>query len=158
MNRHRRASGFLALGSLHPRELGFPERRSKELRLAHAWRRVAGEPLASRARATRVVRGVLHIHVEDPRWAPVVRRVLPRLAGRLSGSFPELGVKKLRLEIKDAGEPSCTRTVAPEPPDAPGGSARVEGRSRESSRAGKPRPAIEELANRYMERAREQPR
>jgi len=163
MNRHRRAAGFKPLGCLHPREIDLPARKALDLCLAHAWRLVAGEALASRAPAGRVSRGVLHIHVDDPRWAPVVRRVLPRLAGRLAGRFPELGVKKLRLRIGGADETSRAQTVVPDPPGpspaAPAPrSTKLHHRTQESSPPLGAGVGIEDLADRYMERTRKGPR
>lgn len=82
--------------------MGLPAQRAKALLVSYAWLRVAGSALASKAPAGRLHRGTLEIEVADPRWAAALTRLLPRLAGRLAASFPDLGVRKFRLRV--AGE------------------------------------------------------
>ncbi len=95
--------------------LGLPGSRSRQLELVSAWRAVAGEEVAARARAIRVLRGVLEIEVADPRWADTLAPMIPRLAGRLTARHPALGVKKFRIlrgaGRKDPAEP--VESVAP---------------------------------------------
>jgi len=97
----RRRRGFEPAGSCSPNQLGLPAKRSRELRLALAWREVAGEPLARRAQAVRVSRGTLEVQVDERRWEVTVRALLPRLAARLARSCPALGVKRCRLLVQD---------------------------------------------------------
>lgn len=65
--------------------------------MAAAWRRVAGEAIASRTRATCIRRGVLEIVCDDERWLDALESAIPRLAARLARERPDLGVRKLRL-------------------------------------------------------------
>lgn len=95
----RRGRGFEPAGACSPNQLGLPARRSRELRLAVAWREVAGEALARRAEAVRVTRGTLEVQVDERRWEVTVLALLPRLAARLARSYPALGVKRCRLLV-----------------------------------------------------------
>jgi hypothetical protein len=65
--------------------------------LAAAWRRVAGEAIASRTRATGIRRGVLEIVCDDERWLDALASAIPRLAARLARERPDLGVRRFRL-------------------------------------------------------------
>jgi hypothetical protein len=93
----RRNRGFQKAGSMLPQELGLPPKRSRELQLAVAWARVAGEAVSRCAPALRIHRGVLEVEAEDRRWLDTMREMMPRLAGRLAACYPELGIRKWRL-------------------------------------------------------------
>jgi predicted nucleic acid-binding Zn ribbon protein len=97
MDPGRRKRGFERAGSFRPDQLGLPARRSRDLHLALAWIRVAGEAIARHARAMRVRRGVLEVEVLDPRWMATMKELMPRLTGRLTAACPELRVRKYRL-------------------------------------------------------------
>lgn len=97
MDPGRRKRGFERAGSFRPDQLGLPARRSRDLQLALAWLRVAGEGIARHARALRVRRGVLEVEIRDPRWMATMKDLMPRLMGRLTATFPELRVRKFRL-------------------------------------------------------------
>jgi len=80
---------------------------------------VAGEAIARRAPARGIRRGVLEVEVPDERWASTLRDLIPRLAGRLSAAFPDLGVKKLRLLLPGVtGKPKASAIPAMEAADA----------------------------------------
>lgn len=113
----RRVRGFERAGSLPPGQLGLPAGRARELVLQRAWRRVAGEAIARRAIALHIRRGVLEIAVADAHWAATLTELIPRLAGRLAASFPELGVRKFRLRREgDDRRPPAT-VIEPERAD-----------------------------------------
>ena len=88
--------------------------QARRLRLAYAWTSVAGPALARRVEAVRVARGVLELEISDPRWAGEVKSLVPSLAGRLAGRFPDLGIRKMRLRLvgSETREPSVE--VVPE--------------------------------------------
>ena len=112
MATRRRRRGFEPTGSCSPDQLGLPARKSRELRLAVAWREVAGEALARRAEAVRVHRGTLEVQVDERRWEVTVRGLLPRLAARLARGYPGLGVKRCRLLVADGESVSRGEAVA----------------------------------------------
>lgn len=119
MSVRRFRSGFRLVGRLRPDQMGLPAARGRELLLAHAWARVAGQALARRAVAHRIVRGVLEIEVADERWVETLVQLIPRLAGRLSSSYPQLGVRRFRLlrgSTKPRGRPQPL--VQADEPDA----------------------------------------
>ncbi|HEX6851479.1 MAG TPA: DciA family protein [Candidatus Polarisedimenticolaceae bacterium] len=92
-----RRGEFVRLGEVGASAIGLPERLARELELARAWRRVAGEAVARRLVPEGIRRGVLELRVEDPRWLPTARALAPKLAFRMSREAPGLGVKRLRL-------------------------------------------------------------
>jgi predicted nucleic acid-binding Zn ribbon protein len=104
----RRRNGFERAGTLSVRELGLPVQRARELVSCAAWRRVAGEAIASRT-SVRIRRGVLEIRVSDEHWAATLTDLIPRIAGRLAADYPDLGVRKFRL-IR-AGSPETAGAV-----------------------------------------------
>ena len=158
MKRCRREAGFERLGALGPRELGLPAQRANALLVSYAWLRVAGSALAAKAPALKLHRGTLEIEVADPRWAAVLTRLLPRLAGRLAASFPQLGVRKFRLRV--AGE-SVARPAEPVVTECVGCEATEPGR-KDARPAGElssaPGPAVLlsdrllDVARRYLDR------
>jgi len=115
----RRSSGFEPAGRIGPDQLGLPKRRARELLLAVAWRRVAGERLAARAEPRRVYRGVLEVEALDADTAESLRMLLPELAGRIAAGFPALGVRKCRLIESGPDEPR-SRPREIRMPEAPG--------------------------------------
>ncbi len=104
MPTRRRHRGFERAGHVPAGTLGLSLARSRELALAGAWVRVAGETLARHATPLRVRGGVLEIRVEDERWLPPLRALIPRLAGRLAAEYPGFGVRKFRLRRCQGGD------------------------------------------------------
>lgn len=158
IRRNRR--GFERAGALSLDRLGLPRARARELILAQAWDQVAGPALAARVRAARVQRGVLEIEVTSGRWSATLREWLPRLAGRLSRAFPELGVRKFRVLRAGSDELEPAQPVAAgeqplNPEDArPAPEATEEPIEVEDSRS--PDERLEELASRYLQRGADQ--
>ena len=160
MAQRRRRRGFEKTGTCPPDQLGLPNKNTRELRLAVAWRDVAGEVLAGRAEAVRVTRGTLEVQVDERRWEVTVRALLPRLAARLSRLHPALGVRRCRLLVQDGesvrrGESVDLEAEELRAEDAP----RARRTSRKKSKSKKP-PDGEDLAGRlarlgerYSERA-----
>ena len=87
-----------------------PPRLAKQLQLAAAWRHVAGETIARRA-AVRVSRGVLEIRVPDEHWATMISELIPRIAGRMAAAYPELGVRKFRMQREGNNTPARATTI-----------------------------------------------
>jgi hypothetical protein len=141
----RRRRGFERAARIDvAQQLGLPAARARELMLHAAWRDVAGDALARRAPALRVVRGVLEIGIADERWLGTMKSLVPRLAGRLAAHHPELGVRRFRLcGARDAEAGSVlvdsreTGAAAAEPPaDSPRRPGRV--RARRAAREQRP--------------------
>jgi predicted nucleic acid-binding Zn ribbon protein len=91
-----RTRGFRRLGEVGPEQLDLPAGRASQLRLAAAWRRVAGDLVARRTTALAVRRGVLELQVADESWAGTLEALVPSLAERLSAECPGLGIRKVR--------------------------------------------------------------
>jgi len=142
--------GSLARGTL-------PAKRVRELMLAEAWRRVAGAALARRAVAQGVRRGVLELTIADPGWADALVSLIPSLAARLSRRYPDLGIRRFRLQVGGRPQPvralaadAVVESAAPETPE-------TEAPTRSSQPESEPGAAgadVEEVARRYLERAR----
>ena len=111
----RRRRGFERAGSCAPEKLGFSSARAREVKLALAWRRVAGGVLADRTPGLRVKRGVLEVEAPDRRWNETLIALLPRLAGKLAADHPELGVRKCRVITYEAPEERTGRRRTPPP-------------------------------------------
>jgi len=92
-------------GEIAPRRLGFASRKARDLRLAAAWRRVAGPGIADRARPERMRQGTLLLRVDDPSWLPTLEALLPRLLAGLNEAEPCLGVVAGRLHVAGEAEP-----------------------------------------------------
>ena len=105
MAQGRRRRGFERAGRLPASQLGLPARLGQELLLSAAWRHVAGETIARRA-AVRVSRGVLEIRVPDEHWATMISELIPRIAGRMAAAYPELGVRKFRMQREGTRSPA----------------------------------------------------
>jgi len=110
MSPGRRLRGFERIGRVSASQLGLPARLTKELLLATAWRHVAGETIARRAEV-RVSRGVLEIRVPDEHWAKMISELIPRLAGRMAAAYPELGVRKFRMQREGTRSPARATTI-----------------------------------------------
>jgi hypothetical protein len=100
----RRKGRFLAAGELDPLQLGLPRARARELLLASAWRRTAGEALARHVGARKGRGDVLVLSVRDERWAAALGEILPSLAARLAARFPELGLARFKIEGLAGGD------------------------------------------------------
>jgi hypothetical protein len=124
----RRRRGFEQTGTCAPDQLGLPKRKSRELRLAIAWREVAGDVLAGRAEAVRVNRGTLEVQVDERRWEEAVRALLPRLTGRVARAHPELGVKRCRLLVQEGDSVRRGEALELEGDEAPAERTRPEPR------------------------------
>jgi hypothetical protein len=111
----RRRRGFERAGSCAPNKLGFSSARAREVKLALAWRRVAGGVLADRTPGLRVKRGVLEVEAPDRRWNETLIALLPRLAGKLAADHPELGVRKCRVITHEATEDRAGGRRTPPP-------------------------------------------
>ena len=92
-----RRGTFTRLGDVGAGSLGLPDKLARDLELQHAWRRAAGDAIARRVVPVGIRRGVLELRVEDPRWLPTARALVPRLAARIARDAPSLGVQRLRL-------------------------------------------------------------
>ncbi len=110
MAQGRRRRGFERVGRLPASQLGLPPRLARELLLAAAWLHVAGETIAGRA-AVQVRRGVLEIRVQDERWAAMISELIPRIAGRMAAAYPQLGVRKFRMQRAGDGRPARATTI-----------------------------------------------
>lgn len=154
MSERGRRGGFRAIGAVDASSIGLPPAKTRQLLLEHAWMRVAGEALARRAHAVAIRRGVLEIAVEDARWGAEIRTLLPRLAGALARRFPDLGVKRFRIEI--AGSKASLPADVPHVEDADPTPSVVEDRARatpEEVTTGR----LVEIARRYLERSEGSP-
>lgn len=110
MAQGRRRRGFERVGCVPASQLGLPSRLAQELLLAAAWRHVAGETIARRT-AARVSRGVLEIRVPDEHWATLISELIPRIAGRLAAAYPELQVRKFRMQREGNRTPARATTI-----------------------------------------------
>ena len=99
-SRHRRY-GLERAGAFPEASLPFPARRRRELKLALAWRSVAGSAIAAQAPVRGIRAGTLIVETEEARWAETLRELLPRLGIRLARRYPELGVRRCRLILRD---------------------------------------------------------
>ena len=111
----RSRRGFRHVADLSARGMGLPAARARELRLARAWRRVAGEPLARHVRARGIVRGVLLVEADSAAWRTAAESLLPRLASRLASAFPDLGVKRFRLCAPNSAPSEAMRVPDADP-------------------------------------------
>ncbi len=117
MTERRRRRGFERAGAFGTQGLGLPAPRARELRLVTAWRACAGGPLAERARALGVRRGVLEVVVEDSRWLATVADLLPSLGARVAERCPDLGIRRCRVVVRgDAGRETPSVPVRAGPP------------------------------------------
>jgi hypothetical protein len=163
MRIRRRSKGFEQAGTIRADQLGLPAKRARELLIARAWQRVAGDVMATSVPVAGVRRGVLEITAPDRRWADTVRPLMPRLAGRMAAELPELKIRACRLlEDGEGGAPAGripieTRTETPPSEEAPAAPAARAPAATEST----PRPAgqdpgerLRAVMERYLELAR----
>ena len=99
----RRAGGFIRAGQADLSRTGMPRRRTLELRLHHAWLKVAGGELAGRLKPVRIVRGCLEMEFLDAKWSAALKAVLPGLVNRLARADAGLGIRKFRI-LGDGGD------------------------------------------------------
>jgi len=116
----RRRRGFERAGAFGTQGLGLPAPRARELRLVSAWRACAGGPLAERARAIGVRRGVLEVAVEDVRWLETVADLLPSLGARVAERCPDLGIRRCRVVLRGGERETATVPVRRGRPTARG--------------------------------------
>lgn len=155
----RRRRGFEQAAACALERLGLSSARKRELRLAVAWRQVAGEVLAAKAPA-RLRRGVLEVEAPDARWAETLGELLPRLAGMLAANQPGLGVRKCR--VIGAGQrravailPAEQReiaAVAPVPPPARQTARQAAGQADSNADS---LERLRQLGERYLQRGTE---
>jgi len=152
----RRDRGFERAGRLPADQLGVPRARGRELVLDRAWRQVAGEAVARRAVARRVVRGVLEVEVDDERWVETLGHLVPRLAGRLAARYPELRVRKFRLILdrsRALPRPQSVEAVDETPP-SPEPRPPAESAALDQPSDVAPAERLTRVMERYLERPR----
>lgn len=141
--------------------LGLPSRRAKELRLVHAWGRAAGEPIVRRTEI-RVRRGVLEIDVTDRTWSETLIELAPRLAARLAGQCPGLGLRRYRIRCSELTDGRVVSGAIGEAEVGPTGVAVGEATTRRSRPRHDGAPAtsdpalrLQSVMERYLERGAE---
>ena len=128
-------------------------RRRGQARLAAAWSRAAGAPLARRLRAVAVRRGVLEIEVLDARWEGIAETVAPDLAAQVAAAEPALGIRAFRI-VRARGD---QRRASPVRPLDDRATPLAEARTDPGSSGGRnsTAPDVREVARRYLARGRE---
>ena len=94
---------FTRLGELLPSilsKLGL-DQRFKEQQVLNLWPTVVGEELAARTKATKVDRGVLHVHVDNGAWMQELHFIEKDLLRKLRAQSPGVVLKKIRFSSKD---------------------------------------------------------
>ncbi len=94
---------FTRLGELRPSilsKLGL-DQRFKEQQVLNLWPTVVGEELAARTKATKVDRGVLHVHVDHGAWMQELHFIEKDLLRKLRAQSPGVVLKKIRFSSKD---------------------------------------------------------
>lgn len=94
---------FTRLGELLPSilsKLGL-DQRFKEQQVLNLWPTVVGEELAARTKATKVDRGVLHVHVDHGAWMQELHFIEKDLLRKLRAQSPGVVLKKIRFSSKD---------------------------------------------------------
>ena len=82
-----------------------------------------------------------------------MKELIPRLAGRLSRSYPELGVKRFRLRVR--GEDLGARALPPADPAPLDPAPRQDPRTGPGmADAAPPAERLEALASRYLDKSR----
>jgi hypothetical protein len=135
--------------------LGLPPRRAQALALQQGWRAVAGERLAESVRAETVRGGVLELVTEGKPWRDAVLPALPALAGRLASLHPQLGIRKVRVQLAGEAEPPAAIPVPRlEAETAPAPRAPAPRRSSAQPPAGESAEGrLTRLARLYLDRA-----
>ena len=95
--------------------MALSDARRRRLVLEAAWTEAVGAALAAKVRCVGIRGGVLTVRATDAAWADAVRRLLPRIAGRLRGRDEALRVGRVRIEVE--GRPAGP--AEPLPPPAP---------------------------------------
>jgi hypothetical protein len=127
-----RRGAFRRLGASGPEGLPLSESRRRRLALEAAWTEAVGPVLAAKVRCEGVRGAVLTVQAPDPAWADAVRRLLPRIAGRLAGRPGAPPVRRIRIRVEGraaaqtealpaspaANEPTPAPTRAPAGGDA----------------------------------------
>jgi predicted nucleic acid-binding Zn ribbon protein len=94
---------FTRLGELLPSvlsKLGL-DQRFKEQQVLNLWPTVVGEELAARTKATKVDRGVLHVHVDHGAWMQELHFIEKDLLRKLRAQSPGVVLKRIRFSSKD---------------------------------------------------------
>jgi len=94
---------FTRVGELLPSilsKLGL-EQRFKEQKVLALWPSIVGEELAARTKATRVDRGVLHVHVDHGAWMQELHFMEKELLRRLRAQAPGVKLKKIQFSSKE---------------------------------------------------------
>ncbi len=148
-----RTGGFRRIDSTSLAEQAMPRATARRLRLAQAWREVAGAGLARRAETLRVARGILDVRVTDERWRRALGQLLPALIARLGFAHPELRIRRYRICVAPE-EPRGRSLPIPDAGQLPALPPRA------AAIRPAPRPSVESsdstvrsLAQRYLERA-----
>lgn len=91
------------MGELLPSILGKLglDQRFKEQQVLNLWPTVVGEELAARTKATKVVRGVLYVHVDHGAWMQELHFIEKDLLRKLRAQSPGVVLKKIRFSSKD---------------------------------------------------------
>ncbi len=156
MRRRRAYREFERLGGLRARNLGLSARRSRQLELVSAWRRAGGEAFFRLARPLRVRRGTVELELvdADPGRRRELLDALPALGASLAASLPDRRIERVRLEHPDIGAISVA--VASGPTATAVGVRRASPPPGPGDRAAAGPVALEELMERYLERAKRQ--
>ncbi len=77
------------------------DQRFKEQQVLNLWPTVVGEELAARTKATKVDRGVLHVHVDHGAWMQELHFIEKDLLRKLRAQSPGVVLKKIRFSSKD---------------------------------------------------------
>ena len=54
---------------------------------------------------------MVEIRVPDEHWATMISELIPRIAGRMAAAYPELGVRKFRLQREGKRTPARATTI-----------------------------------------------
>lgn len=82
------------------RRLGL-EQRFKEQQLLTLWPEVVGPELAARTRASRIDRGVLHVHVGHGAWMQELHFIERDLVVKLRAAAPGVELKRIRFSARE---------------------------------------------------------
>ena len=82
------------------RQIGL-EQRFKEQQILSLWPTVVGDELASRARATKIDRGILYVQVDHGAWLQELHFIEKELIKKLHDCAPGVNIKKIRFSARD---------------------------------------------------------
>jgi len=157
----RRRKGFELVGTVKPAALGLRKSSAARIGVSLAWREIAG-PVLDEQTTVSLSRGLLDVIARGPEARSLIEPVLPLIAGRLAGRFPELNVRRWRLSTS-GDESSRTASVTVEPlnesqPAAPSAAGeRPSRRDSEKAREEEPpdttalRRRLEAVSRRYLD-------